>query len=83
MNYRTSFIPFLAAIALAAPAQAQTLYQDSFSHSIYNTPTYGNGRYESLPSYDVNRNSIYQDTLKDRSTGQYMDCNSLGICHYR
>jgi hypothetical protein len=83
MKFRTSFIPALAAIALIGPAHAQTVYQDSFSHSTYGTPTYGNGRYQSLPSYDLNRSNLYQDTLRDRSTGQYMDCDNLGICRYR
>lgn len=83
MKLTTAFFPFLAALAFAAPASAQYLYQDPFNHNpLGGSATYGQGRYTELDQNDIHRSPIYDSTLKDRD-GNYYDCDSLGICRSR
>ena len=74
----------LAAILVANAASANTLWRDSINYSPYSSNgTYSQGRYESLRQNDYNRNPIYSETIRDRSTGQYLDCDNIGICRSR
>lgn len=75
----------LAASSLfAAPVSAYDLYPDSMNYdSLGGSGTYNRGEYTELRDNDLNRNSLYESTIKDNDTGDYYDCNSLGMCHAR
>lgn len=77
------FTALTAALLVAAPASAQYLYRDPVNYNpLGGRATYGYGSYTELNQNDINRNRLYDSTLKDRN-GNLYDCNSLGFCQNR
>ena len=78
-----SAVAITTAVAVLAPAaKADTIYQDSWSHDIWDRPTYGQGQYTELDNNDFQRSNLWDSTLQDRD-GNLYDCNSFGNCHSR
>ena len=79
----SSIALFAGALTLITPAaNAYDLYQDSWSHDVWDRPTYNRGDYTELDSDDWQRSNIYDSTLKDRD-GNLYDCNNIGQCNSR
>ena len=62
-----------------APAKAYDINQDSFSHDIWDRPTYNNGDYTRLDNDDFGSSFIHEDTLQDRNGNRY-GCDWIGNC---
>ena len=68
---------------LGTTANAENLWRDGFNHNpLGGQGTYNSGDYTELHNYDLNRNSLYESTIQDRS-GNYYDCDYIGTCHQR
>ena len=66
-----------------APAKAYDLNQDSFSHDIWDRPTYNQGNYTELDRNDLQRSSLYDSTIQD-GDGNLYDCDDfMGTCSSR
>ena len=67
---------------LATPALAETLWSDPFPN-VWGETTYNNGNYTQLDPNDLNSSVLWDSTIRDNTTGEYYDCNSLGMCNPR
>ena len=74
----------IAALTIAAPVSANTLYPDSLNYdSLGGRGTYNSGDYTKLRDNDLNRNSLYDSTIRDNNSVNYYDCDTFGTCRAR
>lgn len=77
------FITLITSLVFINPVAAEMLYQDGINFDpLGGVGTYNNGDYTQLSPNDINSNSLYEGTIRDRN-GNLYDCDFIGSCHSR